>query len=571
MSSLISEALCMRPAPPLSAAGTQSAERARATPEGGTSDGTLNVLRGGTAAAHWLGQAGPLAAHEPASASPAWSALESGTPVAILPGPMYAPPLPAEASALVDALGYEPVVMPHARDRGAYFLWQGSPQDRAADLMQALRRTDLGALLSFGGFGTGEVVQVLKARHGSELAAIAREAANGRRPAPPLIGCSDAVHLHHFLGGLGLVSPVYFSLPYDFASRAAAGESSEPILEPMADLLRRQHVGQIALRPVNVQAAGAAVIDGGLALANHQSIHTPNAMVTGDPSWANLLLLESGHNGAGLDGSALSMRLSTLSAYGRLSGVDALVLARTDADGGEAIPLADVDLGRLRQTVDEHGVDIPVFFGAPYGHPARGQTVTHLPLPLHTHAQIAAGQEQAVLTIDAVRTRASIAAIAGHFGVQQNLCRTLTPEPDAKTVTADLRAEPVQGGLRPGPAYFACRVSFDPIMRGASAPGWRGRDLGDRDLLLVYDTSADPRGHDTSWQRFVTDMQLILTELWQREQLQQARTLTIASTAPLCDKCLGWLKDAFALHTPDLPVLAAAVGFDQAAAIFASE
>jgi muramoyltetrapeptide carboxypeptidase len=114
-------------------------------------------------------------------------ALKQGSRIAIVSPASAAKPERVEAGrAALEAYGYDPIVMPHALDRGPLY-YAGTAADRAADLHAAFADPTIDAILcTRGGWGSAELLPLL-------------DPALLRANPKAFIGYSDHTSLHLYL------------------------------------------------------------------------------------------------------------------------------------------------------------------------------------------------------------------------------------------------------------------------------------------------------------------------------------------------------------------------------------
>jgi muramoyltetrapeptide carboxypeptidase len=113
--------------------------------------------------------------------------LKQGSRIAIVsPASAAKPELVEQGRAALEAYGYEPIVMPHALDRGPLY-YAGTAADRAADLHAAFADPTFdGILCTRGGWGSAELLPLL-------------DASLIRANPKVFVGYSDHTSIHIFL------------------------------------------------------------------------------------------------------------------------------------------------------------------------------------------------------------------------------------------------------------------------------------------------------------------------------------------------------------------------------------
>ena len=133
--------------------------------------------------------------------------LKQGSRIAIVsPASAAKPDLVEQGRAALEAYGYNPIVMPHALDRGPLY-YAGTAANRVADLHAAFGDPTIDAILcTRGGWGSAELIPLL-------------DAAIIRANPKAFIGYSDHTSLHLYLWNL-------CQLPTFYAPMAAADWSN---------------------------------------------------------------------------------------------------------------------------------------------------------------------------------------------------------------------------------------------------------------------------------------------------------------------------------------------------------
>lgn len=417
-----------------------------------------------------------------------------------------------------------------------YFIWNQTPDDFAHAILEMLERPNLDALISSGGAGTQEAVYILATRHKERIKTLADEVASKKRQPIPLFGFSDASHLLHYLGGLGIVSPMVLRCASLYNKDLSAHDTALEIKSVVTGKMQET----TELIPLNDMATKPGARKGQLTFyQNMHNLYTPYGMYAGDG--ANFLLMESGHRGAGTkDGEGLRSNLRRLKAMGKLKCLDAIILSRCDADGSTQTPLERINLTVLRDVIkDELDNSIPVYFGAPLGHPAKDEPPLHAhALPLLTNATLFSDGRKTQLISHKHRTPESIEDIRKQYEKQMASPLRFPPLRRIAPLFQPLPEEEIQ------PPYlnddfrqvfeegcFACKLHQDPFLKGCLPEGLRGygTELKGKNLLLVYDPAALKDASIANIEDItINDLQMSLTELLMRGELQHLQSLIIA-------------------------------------------
>ena len=204
--------------------------------------------------------------------------LQQGSRIAIVsPASAAKPDLVEAGRAALEAYGYNPVIMPHALDRGPLY-YAGTAAHRVADLHAAFADPNFDAILcTRGGWGSAELLPLLDAQ-------ILR--ANPK----PFIGYSDHTSLHLYLWNLS-------HLPTFYAPMAAADWSNpdgvhHPTWLSALHATTPWHVSaQDGLRTLKPGRAQGRILGGCLSILV-ESLGTPYALNLTEPT---LLFLEDIH------------------------------------------------------------------------------------------------------------------------------------------------------------------------------------------------------------------------------------------------------------------------------------
>ena len=488
-----------------------------------------------------------------------WKPVAESQVIGVSPPPSFTPSFAHHAKDKIEATGENIAYIPSiaAQDSDKYWIWQGTPTQRANAIMDILRQPNISAIIASGGAGTQEVIHILQTEHAEELQEVTASIIRGERKASPMFGLSDATHLLQYLGGLGVISPVLLDASSIYTDQY--GEEGMDALREIQRFLKTGSTQDVKLRPVNHAAETMRELSGGMTVYNVHAWHVPSGLMTGG-KWSNFLLLETGHFGEGIeDGKGLQRNLRRLKQSGKLTGIDAIILSRCDADGSTRKNIDEIDISTLRLIATEELNDtIPIYLGAPYGHPPKQEPFMYPhALPLMTHAAITTDDKGTTLKMDGIRTLESVQDVSGQF-VRQ-LKSPIPFQRDAHPGRETVKVLPfpykateyLQNASSPPSRYLACKVQFDDILGGGLLPALRGENTKGKHLLVIYDP---PSNVDSGWANVLNDMHISFAELLQRGQLQKAESLTIASTMPFHESMTQWLKDYAVQHLPNTPV-----------------
>lgn len=272
--------------------------------------------------------------------------LESGAHVALIApaGPLQKPEDLPRAQENTRALGWEPIVGPHATERIGYLA--GHDRDRLNDLNQALRDPNVDAIWCLrGGYGMMRI-----------LAGIDYDALS--RTPKAIIGYSDVTALH------AAVQRKCRLVTYH------APTARETLTDSSRDSFRRALVDQVDscgvaanAREINAGVAEGRLVGGNLAVL---------ASLCGTPFAPDLtdgiLILEDINEPV----YRIDRMLQQLKLAGALNGCKAIVFGECigcteDADGGR--PFDEV-LGEIA-----HALGVPCLAGIPIGHIAEQWTI----------------------------------------------------------------------------------------------------------------------------------------------------------------------------------------------------
>lgn len=205
--------------------------------------------------------------------------LKAGARLAIVSSASTPKPERVQAGAdALRALGYEPVISPHALTKGPLY-YAGTAQQRADDLHNAFRDTSIdGAICTRGGWGSAEILPLLDAK-------IFRD--NPK----PFIAYSDHSSLHTWLAQrCGLVT---FHGPMVAADFSRGGGVDAASWASVLTATAPWKLGEEAGLRILQQGSAKGVLRGGCLSILAESLGTPYAFA---PKEATILFLEDiGH------------------------------------------------------------------------------------------------------------------------------------------------------------------------------------------------------------------------------------------------------------------------------------
>lgn len=513
-----------------------------------------------------------------------WQPLKKGSKIAVLPPPNAYGDMSewgVNMAKNIEKMGFTPII---PKTLAPYYGWYGTPEERAEAIMDVLRNPEISAIFSFGGSGTNEAIQVLKTRYSEELQSMAQAVIKGERSSPPLFGFSDATQLQHFLGGLGVVSPVHFSSElHEFSSILPSApermpeeikNSFEVSLHSFLTFIHDGEAPVLQLIAVNDKAKIPQMLNGSMTVYDHHTIHTDVGPVI-NKEHANFLLVEGGHRGNDVtDGSGLRHAFQILKAQGRLKDIDAIIISQCDANCTGKQTIQETDISVIKRVVQEELSDeVPVFFGAPFGHPGKG-VIPSQPIPLYTPTRITVYKNGEVkLQTEAIRSQQNIQItkeifdkhhlsnstkeqeLTGIQHIKEPVIVTVMHLPKDKSQTLPIDC-------------IACSVDISKFtIRGSEVPALRETTLKGKNILVYMPPMPMPpkkvmeKFQLTSEKIeqempgfYVKNLQLALTELIQTGSLQESGSLTIAFSHPLHKDTERWIKNFSQRHLPGIPV-----------------
>lgn len=270
-----------------------------------------------------------------------------------------------------------------------------SPERRAQLIVNALQDENVKFMLFVGGDSGNEVVEHLRKY-------VERD--DFPKRAIPAFGFSDGNVFLNYLSQVGVISPIegpFLSLMSREPEGVAARSAHKLLFEGKMD--------DFPLVCVN----GSARDYGGKALEGEFVIYDCfnrnsdfRAPLNSDRS---LMLLEAGKRGS-------DVKDHLLRTFRELARLDefpkAIVLSQSDAKCFNGMKLEDADLTQIQEALaevkKEMGIDVPVFFGAPYGHSNPGFEISSFtPIPLHTPTVINISADgKASASVDPVMSKA---------------------------------------------------------------------------------------------------------------------------------------------------------------------
>ncbi len=413
-----------------------------------------------------------------------------------------------------------------------YHAWGNTAAHRAGQIIEALNDPQVKAIYSLeGGEGAAEVVAELKKREPELLAAPNR--------GKPIIGYSDTTIVEHYLGELGLASPVQGPVPAYLATndREVHGfgprtpeqiEAARHNLEAYRHFLMDEHATEppMTLHALNAAARQARQIEGVLVGGSDQ-ITALSRFTTHGPKIAlhaaadkPILLLE------GKSLQELHDTLVALRESGDLKRYQGIVLGAYYAnqdDPKPKFPTHQVMEVLKRARVDE---SLPVYHGAEFGHPRRGAAMK--PIPLYTHTLITAAGENAEMIVDRSATRAEM------------LGRPEKPLPEAA---------PGQTIANPMPISMNV-ISLDQSFV-VNTTRLQAQDMAGKHVTLHF--KLDPQ-RAASKDAAVNPVHLTLEPLVASGKLRNAASLTISTSGDFSPEFNAWLKDYAKSRLPGVPV-----------------
>lgn len=528
----------------------------------------------------------------------AWEPLKEGDKVAFLPSsdPIKKEERERFADLLSDwglRLHSSPVIL------SEFYCDQGTPKQRADAIIDALKNEDVKALFMRGGNGGEEVIEHLKQyekEHGLPRRGI------------PLIGYSDATQFHHYLGSIGAVSAVQGPDPgqlvsnMEYAGRIESFEKrlaekgvsdgekewiGKNIVQAGIEKSSTESVRKFLMEGVTQEAplvcvndaakkVGAVVgaVEGKMVVFNEHSRRSDYRIVA-DESYRPIMLLEGGFKGKKVrEGVEFAIRY--LRETGQLDNLQAIVLSQSDGKCFSGQKLEESDLSEAVEAIK--GLNIPVFFGAPFGH---GPISSFDPLPLGTETRIQSSSDgKLTLSFDSIRTKEDVEQVEALCSARPSYASQLQQagsvgegQTGSDKIFQPIKATLVSGEDRSKAGrsrdYVACRTKS--FQRGYDVPALERENLSGKDIMIYldYDDLGFPsfenwaRGTDNKEQRALYQktlfgatkqvMQMPLNELVKMGKLQDAGSLTLVARQDFLDEAEEWIG-AFAkdhdLKTP---------------------
>ncbi len=285
-------------------------------------------------------------------------ALRHGARLAVIsPASAPKPEMVETGLAALRVWGYEPVLFPHAMDRGPIY-YAGRIEDRVADIHAAFAdKTIDGIVATRGGWGTAELLPHL-------------DALLVRENAKPYIGYSDHSSLHvWFENAAGLVTFYAPMVASDFARADGVDERSWRACLEGKDLRFGKDDGLRVLRPG--QAKGQ--VRGGCLSILAESLGTPYAMRAAE----GILFIED----VGTKPYQWDRMLNHMKLGGLLEGISGIVFGDMEQCVSDVAEAEQLELAVLHALRDFDG---PVAIGLRCGHVHRA----NLSLPLGVRAEL---------------------------------------------------------------------------------------------------------------------------------------------------------------------------------------
>lgn len=462
-----------------------------------------------------------------------------------------------------------------------YFGDQGTPKRRADAIIDALNNEDVKAIFVRGGSGADEVIEHLK-RYDSVPPGLPRRGV-------PLIGFSDATQLQHYLGSIGVVSPAQGPDPNQMIPKIFPSEggdeaqlsaqksfaSTRQAAEEMRNFLfHLEEKKEFPLVCVNDAARATGEVSGNMVVFNEHSRRSDYSVIC-DAEYNPILLLEGGFSGRRVE-EGIRFAIEHLRSIGDLQNLKAIVLSQSDGRCFFDETLAGSDLREVQSATS--GLEIPVFFGAPFGH---GPVARFIPIPLHTATLIQIQSSgQALCGVESVRTSED-AEVVRNFCEERSRRSAVSSDKaigKVEKLFQKIDLEPVHGsGLASGNHdHIACAIKF--FHRGVDVPALDGIDLSRRNVLIDFTTFCSFE----EWQKgvplkkscmeiyeverlraFKQAAQMSLMELLKTGQLQTANSVLLLSRKEMPENFKLWLKefsrdhqltcDVSCSHAPDFP------------------
>lgn len=457
----------------------------------------------------------------------------------------------------------------------------GAPEERADLIIELLRNEDVKYIFMQGGSGADEVVECLKKRE-SEI--------TPRNI--PLIGFSDATQIQQYLAALGAVRAVQGAygplsaeedincardnlekaladgiiLEGQFKGRVRNLEMSANFSKKMDSFLRDEEITE-PLLALNSKARMAGEIDGKLVVYNDHSLRTSYGAVT-DPEYHPILLIEAGFRGESVKEGFARARAWMLSCGGE-KNFQAIIISKSDGKCFGEKALESCDLSEVMLGVGD--MEIPVFFGAPFGHGG----IDLAPLPLNTATKITVDDEGlATLNVTASRSSEDIMSLRTIYD-KGKLSRAAEPKTAASydgeaekifQKVAFVNLDPARPFVEGKHDFLSCALQRH--RRGHDIPALIDEDLRGKNIMIgmslpseeefrIYDAKGDYQMAKLMIAKQA--IQLSLMELVKAEKLQNAAAIMIVSDQELPEGFLKWFNDFGKRHELKANLLMACV------------
>jgi muramoyltetrapeptide carboxypeptidase LdcA involved in peptidoglycan recycling len=392
----------------------------------------------------------------------------------------------------------------------------------------------------------------------------------------PLIGFSDATMMQHYLGSIGVVSPIQgtdigqITTPLDEdgedVPRPTPPEVQEVVRKIREDvcscLFQTKKQSEFELVALNDSAATCESLAGQMVIFNEHSRRATYRTVT-DPSIAPILLLEGGMGDGRSFRDGIPFALEHLRSQGQLENLRAIVLSRTDGNPprGEGAPSREEQLEEVRKIIAAAGLDLPVFIGAPFGH---GPIFRFQPIALHTASEIAKAEDgKFVARCDLVRTKKNCAEVAALVAARDAYRpKEAAPSVAHHEVEGVIALSCINNSFAiPSGKHDFLLCATKHYHRGCEAFALEGRDLSGGDVAIVVGFpgleelrkfsrpgTADEELSKQQTRIVKQAMQMTMIELLKTEELQKAKSLTFCSQNQIPKELNDWLLDFSTRH-----------------------
>lgn len=431
----------------------------------------------------------------------------------------------------------------------SYFGWPNTPENRAQQIIDALKKPNVKAIFITGGWGAEEVVYFLQKHHQK----------HGLNNLPncgiPMVGFSSATEIQHYLGALGVVSPI---------QGPTVGQLPDPsndasMLSELKKLLFEGTLSDVTLLPIN-ESAKTTSVTGTTTMYEHHDKRSSYRMVT-NKQHANIMLMEDA------TANDFAQDIEWLARHGELDNIDAIILAICFENYGHAT-LENAKLERLKSVAKK--LDIPVFFGAPFGHaqperdlktgrPLGPCSITFLPVPLHIPVTITSEQNSATMSYDNTAIRSS-----DNVGVIKKLQQKRKPFSATAQPQFDNNFQQFQGvkykainkktsRTLPHIEHVLCPLRQ---RKGSDIAALDGFDTTGKHIMFNIHTMAnyDPLNNPQTQKHFIQQTHMALMDMQKTNRLESVGSITIAAPHAFPEGFEDWLHDFAKEHLADTPV-----------------